>query len=511
MEQEKERFIEPLNNVGKNLQGNAIGSGQIFEIILMFQEEYLKSTSNIQKLIDAAYADLQAVNGNAEKVADSVGQSTTIIRKNVKTSRVSAESMTEAAASLAHLDKGFKKLLDVFLQLNESIEKINLGIISIKDISDLTNLLALNAAIEAARAGEQGRGFQVVAKEVRKLADRSKQNTDVITEILIGLDGKLKEANQFLEEYGKTQKEVLERINSTSENLTDVADELVVIDREIVSIDGLVENQAESTASLLESLDRIHHTGDSTLGKAPYISAAVDSFKSMESRSNEELTNLMRILNEASTSTEQSASGRMNLKIGHDSAYPPWTHIENGSAAGVSVEHVRGLLRETPYAPVLVGGQWGDLYPKLLSGDLDLLLNVGWPNEFFDKEPVIASEAYEKFNIRLFTLSESINDTEDLKGRKVAVQRGSFAEEIARSRGFNPVILENDIQGMVQLLWNNVDAVATEERVGEYISNTLFLGKIRSLKGILASLDVVYLFRRESNELRKIFNINIVP
>ncbi|MCZ8538996.1 methyl-accepting chemotaxis protein [Psychrobacillus sp. FSL K6-2365] len=67
------------------------------------------------------------------------------------------------------------------LELTINIKETNSYSDKIKEISEQTNLLALNASIEAARAGDAGKGFSVVAEEIRKLAESTKQTADSIT------------------------------------------------------------------------------------------------------------------------------------------------------------------------------------------------------------------------------------------------------------------------------------------------------------------------------------------
>ncbi|WP_034825693.1 methyl-accepting chemotaxis protein [Clostridium carboxidivorans] len=70
------------------------------------------------------------------------------------------------------------------VKLDNSTETIYEILESIKSIAAQTNLLALNVSIEAARAGEAGNGFNVVAMEIRKLAEESDAATRSIDKIL---------------------------------------------------------------------------------------------------------------------------------------------------------------------------------------------------------------------------------------------------------------------------------------------------------------------------------------
>ncbi len=64
--------------------------------------------------------------------------------------------------------------------LRESSRTIGRAADLIRSVASQTKLLALNAAIEAARAGEAGRGFNVVANEIKSLADEVARSSEEI-------------------------------------------------------------------------------------------------------------------------------------------------------------------------------------------------------------------------------------------------------------------------------------------------------------------------------------------
>ncbi|WPL16440.1 Ribose and galactose chemoreceptor protein [Thiorhodovibrio winogradskyi] len=105
---------------------------------------------------------------SVEQTAGTMAQLNTLVHDNTSKAHATEEKAMDAAHEA---EKGGEAVSRTVTAMKGIADKIGL----IEGIAYKTNLLSLNAAIEAARAGEHGKGFTVVAAEVRKLAENSRQ------------------------------------------------------------------------------------------------------------------------------------------------------------------------------------------------------------------------------------------------------------------------------------------------------------------------------------------------
>lgn len=100
----------------------------------------------------------------------------------------------------------------------------------VRDISQQTKMLGLNAAIEAARAAEAGRGFGVVAEEIRKLADVSKEITFQVDRTLNGIEqqvGEMVEATHKSLDSTASQAASTQELTASLQEIKSVTEDLL--------------------------------------------------------------------------------------------------------------------------------------------------------------------------------------------------------------------------------------------------------------------------------------------
>ncbi len=196
-------MLDNFTKVLERVRKAAIDVSSSANEILVASEEMANGASqqdqeitNTSSAVEELTVSMKQVSNNAEASAEAARRALDAAEQGNRAVRDTLEGMQRIRASVQATAKKIKSLGDRSLEISEIINVIN-------DITEQTNLLALNAAIEAARAGEAGRGFAVVADEVRKLAEHSRNATKDIAALIKAIQAETNEAVVVMEEGTK--------------------------------------------------------------------------------------------------------------------------------------------------------------------------------------------------------------------------------------------------------------------------------------------------------------------
>lgn len=187
----------------------------------------------------------------SEQVADitvDAQRGTDSVKNNAESCHKHSE---QSFSSTTTLLESVNQTFDCIETLEKQMGNVSEILDTINAISEQTNLLALNAAIEAARAGEQGRGFAVVADEVRTLAQRSKQSTEDIRQLLSGIGQNAKDSFDNMQQSREASYETQQVVSDTKS----LVENLIVTVNEIAEFNASIATASNEQSQTAKSVD----------------------------------------------------------------------------------------------------------------------------------------------------------------------------------------------------------------------------------------------------------------
>ncbi|WP_409348177.1 methyl-accepting chemotaxis protein [Paenibacillus gyeongsangnamensis] len=127
-----------------------------------------------------------------------------------KSSEQGITYMSELIGKTNATESMTRSMVEKVDNLKESTRSIRKILEVLGNMTKQTNILSLNATIEAARAGAAGKGFMVVADEIRKLADQSRQSIEIVGQITEKIQKEIDETvNVLSQAYPIFQEQIL--------------------------------------------------------------------------------------------------------------------------------------------------------------------------------------------------------------------------------------------------------------------------------------------------------------
>ncbi len=272
------------------------------------QNVTLQTFGYMEQLVDNADIQIQQIaeatteTDNMSRSSRQVAERTRVLYNVANEAREVAErgrsAVQQTVEGMALINNNIHFTTEKVLLLGERSREIGDIIEVMSNIAQQTNRLALDAAIQAAMAGDQGTGFGTIAVGIRRLAERSKEQTGMIVKIVSSVLDDINTAASSIQEtehrvvsgaaYAKEVGYAFESIFSVVESQ---ADEIEVTNRAAIQqlqssrkVEQIMKQVAEATQQSSNSTNQATQQMKTLAQIAGQLLTSVEVFKLREDR-----------------------------------------------------------------------------------------------------------------------------------------------------------------------------------------------------------------------------------
>jgi methyl-accepting chemotaxis protein len=242
------------------------------------QNATLQMYSYIEQLADNSDAQIQQIARATVEVDNMAASSRKVAERADTLYRVAHEArqvaqggrgaVNQTVEGMTRINNNIRATSMKVLSLGARSLEINDVVEAISSIAQQTNRLALDAAIQAAMAGENGKGFGAVAADIRRLAERAKEQTVTIGQIMRNVLEEIRTASlamQETEEEAASGTKLSQQVGMALDSIFSVVERQA---NEIEATNQVAKQHVQSSTVVVKIMQEVAHstqqTGEST-------------------------------------------------------------------------------------------------------------------------------------------------------------------------------------------------------------------------------------------------------
>lgn len=248
---------ENLRGVLGQIQEAGSGVGAFSSEILTVIQGQAASASQQATSVAEVTATMEELSRTSRQIAQNAESVKEAASKSVEVAQAGTTLGREGVEAMAQIKERVGDIARKTLFLGEKSHEIGKVMEIIKEIASEIHLLALNAAIESAAAGEHGRRFAVVASEVRRLAEKTRESTETIRGIITEIQSATNSSVEATEQGTKEVERWKETIRLSSEAFSEIIETIERTSDASTQISLATHQQTSANEQVVQAMRQI--------------------------------------------------------------------------------------------------------------------------------------------------------------------------------------------------------------------------------------------------------------
>ncbi|WP_127531796.1 methyl-accepting chemotaxis protein [Paenibacillus kobensis] len=289
------RMIASLRGIVADIDRHSTATGSEVEQLRLAMEQAAALLTGVSERVEeiSRNTDTQAqlsrlMYDSIEEIADLSADAAACTGDAQQEAKQMTSAMDRSSDAIDSLSGAMKRLAaeghettGLVKKLNQHAEQIGEIIHVVEEISARTHLLALNASIEAAHAGEHGQGFQIVAVEIRKLANHTTTEVKHIGGLVEAIQSDLNVAVSRMELQAQHTYEESSKTNETIGHLQQISQSVHRTVDAINRIAELMDAQSERMNAMRTDAERVADAAGHNADSLSAIASSVQEQNAM--------------------------------------------------------------------------------------------------------------------------------------------------------------------------------------------------------------------------------------